>query len=140
MGGGILIVALAAASAAVSEAWKSQGIIHTDDSPYAKLHSVPVRAVKPGEGFWSKRMQVNADRSLPTMLELLEQHGAADNFRRLTGKKNAPRRGPLYIPPGGGARHADPGAELIFVPYYAWHNRGPGKMQVWIPAAAIRRP
>ncbi len=30
------------------------------------------------------------------MLELLEVHGTVDNFRRLTGKKNVPRKGPLY--------------------------------------------
>jgi DUF1680 family protein len=30
------------------------------------------------------------------MLQLLEEHGTIDNFRRLAGKKSAPRRGPLY--------------------------------------------
>ena len=33
---------------------------------------------------------------MPTMLALLEENGVMDNFRRLTGKKNVPRRGPLY--------------------------------------------
>jgi len=76
--------------------WRSQGILHLDHSPYAKLRSVPIRAVKMGEGFWSARMRVNLERSIPTLLELLEEHGVVDNFRRLTGRKNAPRRGPLY--------------------------------------------
>jgi hypothetical protein len=49
-----------------------------------------------GEGFWSARMRVSLERSIPTLLELLEEHGVVDNFRRLTGRKNAPRRGPLY--------------------------------------------
>ncbi len=30
------------------------------------------------------------------MLQLLEEHGSIDNFRRLSGRKNVPRRGPLY--------------------------------------------
>jgi len=76
--------------------WRSQGILHLDHSPYAKLRSVPIRAVKMGEGFWSARMRVSLERSIPTLLELLEEHGVVDNFRRLTGRKNAPRRGPLY--------------------------------------------
>ena len=30
------------------------------------------------------------------MLELLEEHGEVDNFRRLSGRKNVARKGPLY--------------------------------------------
>jgi len=75
--------------------WRGEGVIYTDHSPYVKLHSVPVRAVKMEDGFWAARMRINADRSVPTMLDELEQHGVVDNFRRLTGKQ-APRKGPLY--------------------------------------------
>ena len=25
--------------------------------------------------------------------------------------------------------------DLCFVPYYAWDNRAPGKMKVWVPLA-----
>ncbi len=75
--------------------WRSQGVIYLDHSPFAKLHSVPIRAVRMGDGFWSERMRINVERSIPTMLEELEQHGVMDNFRRLSGKQ-APRRGPLY--------------------------------------------
>ena len=57
---------------------------------------MPVRAVKLHDGFWSPRQQVNIEKSIPTMLELLEEHGAVNNFRRLTGKSNAPRLGPVY--------------------------------------------
>jgi len=74
----------------------AQGVLHLDESPYARLKSVPVRAVRMGEGFWAPRMRVNVERSIPTMLQLLEEHGVVDNFRRLTGRKQAPRRGPLY--------------------------------------------
>jgi DUF1680 family protein len=76
--------------------WKSEGIINTATSPYAKLHSIPVRAVKMGEGFWSSRMRTNVEQSIPSLLQLLEEHGAVDNFRRLTGRKNVARKGPLY--------------------------------------------
>jgi len=76
--------------------WKSQGIIHVSSSPYAKLHSVPVRAVKLGKGFWAARMRTNVEQSIPSLLQLLDEHGVLDNFRRLMGRKNVPRQGPVY--------------------------------------------
>ena len=78
-----------------SGAW-AQGILDLTHSPEAKMRDVPVKAVKMGDGFWAARMEVNVDKSIPTMLELLEQHGVMDNFRRLSGTKNAPRNGPVY--------------------------------------------
>ncbi len=75
---------------------RGQGIIDLSRSPYAKLHPVPVRAVRIGDGFWSPRRQVNVEKSLPTMLELLEAHGIVDNFRRVSGRKQVERKGPLY--------------------------------------------
>lgn len=74
----------------------AQGVIYLDHSPHAVMHPVPVGAVKLGTGFWQERQQVNVERSIPTMLELLEAHGIVDNFRRLSGRKDAPRRGPVY--------------------------------------------
>ncbi|HKW99127.1 MAG TPA: beta-L-arabinofuranosidase domain-containing protein [Bryobacteraceae bacterium] len=79
-----------------SDAWRSEGVINTNHSPYAKLHTVPVRAVRISDGFWSARMRINVERSIPTMLDELEQHGVVDNFRRLSGRKQATRRGPVY--------------------------------------------
>jgi len=76
--------------------WQSQGIINTAASQYAKLHSVPIRAVEMGDGFWSARMRANVEKSIPTMLQLLEEHGVVDNLRRLSGHKNTGRKGPLY--------------------------------------------
>lgn len=49
-----------------------------------------------GEGFWTSRRKVTTERSLPTMLALLEEHGVVDNFRRLAGRPEIPRKGPLY--------------------------------------------
>src|SRR5215468_4816463 len=81
-----------AAGGAVS--WQDQGVINTASSPYAKLHSVPVRAVTIEEGFWSKRRTTNVDRSIPTMRVELEEHGRMDNFHRLVGKSSEPQKGP----------------------------------------------
>src|SRR5580704_7850196 len=77
-------------------AWRDQGVLNLANSPYAKLHSVPVRAVTIEEGFWSKRRKTNVERSIPTMREQLEQHGRMDNFRRLLGKSSAPQKGPNF--------------------------------------------
>ena len=76
--------------------WKSRGIVDVTHSPYAKLHAVPINAVQMGDGFWATRRAINVEKSLPTMLAELEQHGVLDNFLRLEGKKDVPRRGPLY--------------------------------------------
>jgi uncharacterized protein len=86
----------ATAAPALDPDWANAGIIATNKSPYAKLKSVPVRAVTIDTGFWSKRRQTNVDSSIPSMrLELLE-HGRMDNFLRLEGKSTSPQRGPLY--------------------------------------------
>jgi hypothetical protein len=84
------------ASSAGILAWQDQGVINTAKSPYAKLHSVPVRAVTIEEGFWSKRRATNVERSIPTMREELEEHGRMDNFRRLVGKSSEPQKGPYF--------------------------------------------
>ncbi len=78
------------------DAWKTQGIINTSASPKAKVHSVPIRAVTMGDGFWARRMRTNVDESIPTLLELLEEHGVVNNFRRLSGRRNEGRKGPVY--------------------------------------------
>ena len=72
------------------------GIVNLSRSAHAQMQTIPIHAVKMGEGFWTPRMRVNIEKSIPAMLDLLEQHGVVDNFRRLSGRKNAPRRGPLY--------------------------------------------
>lgn len=77
-------------------AWQDQGVINTANSPYAKLHSIPVRAVTVEEGFWSKRRKTNVERSIPTMHDELEGHGRMDNFRRLVGKSSEPQKGPYF--------------------------------------------
>lgn len=84
------------ASLAQGQAAKPEGVLALGRSPHAKVRNVPVGAVRMGDGFWAPRRKVNVETSIPTMLELLEQNGILDNFRRLAGTKKAPRRGPLY--------------------------------------------
>ncbi|MBZ5595987.1 MAG: glycoside hydrolase family 127 protein [Acidobacteriia bacterium] len=79
-----------------ADSWRAEGVIHVDHSPHVKLHSVPIRAVRLDDGFWAARRRINVERSIPSMLVELEQHGVMDNFRRLTSHTNAPRRGPVY--------------------------------------------
>ena len=76
--------------------WQKQGVIHTLRSPYCKLHSVPVNVVHIDDGFWNPRMEANRKRAIPRLLELLEEHGVVDNFRRLSGRKKVERKGALY--------------------------------------------
>lgn len=93
----VLSCILAAASTAAAQADpRDGGVLDLRKSPHARLRGVPVRAVTIRDGFWSARRKVNVERSIPTMLDLLEEHGVLDNFRRLSGRKQAPRRGPLY--------------------------------------------
>jgi DUF1680 family protein len=46
-------------------------------------------------------------------------------------------QGKLYRPVGSAAPPPRRGVELTAIPYYAWANRGPGAMRVWIPRATI---
>ena len=77
-------------------AWQESGVLALANSPHARLRPVPVRAVKLDSGFWSTRLEMNREVSLPTLLQQLEAHGVVDNFRRLSGRKEVQRRGPLY--------------------------------------------
>jgi uncharacterized protein len=87
---------LAAAILMAAPAMLVAQVIGLDKTPQAKVRPVPVREVTLGEGFWSARLRTNVDKSIPTLLALLEEHGIIDNFRRLSGRKAVARRGPLY--------------------------------------------
>lgn len=77
--------------------WREQAVIELTQTPNARLHPVPVRAVTLRDGFWKTRQDVTIQRSIPTLLALLEEHGVVDNFRRIGGQSDyRPRRGPLY--------------------------------------------
>jgi uncharacterized protein len=76
--------------------WKDEGVLFVDKSPYAKLHNVPVHAVTITQGFWGARREINVDKSIPSMEQLLEANGRMRNFLRLVGKSDAPQSGPVY--------------------------------------------
>jgi DUF1680 family protein len=76
--------------------WKDEGVLFVDKSPYAKLHNVPVHAVTITEGFWGARRQINVDKSIPSMEQLLEANGRVKNFLRLVGKSDSPQHGPVF--------------------------------------------
>ena len=84
------------AASAPSEEWKDAGVIDVSRSPFAKLKTVPVRAVSIQNGFWSKRRRTNVISSIPSMHDELVAHGRMDNFLRLEGRSSAPQKGPVY--------------------------------------------
>src|SRR5947207_9260678 len=71
--------------------WRDQGVIYVDKSAYAKLHTIPVRAVTIRDGFWAQRRRVALEKSLPSARLQLEANGYIDNFRRLSEGKDVPR-------------------------------------------------
>lgn len=71
----------------------SQSVISLEHSLNAQLHPVPVSAVKLPGGFWGSRLHLIAERTLPALRQQLEANGTIDNFLRVAGKKNVPRRG-----------------------------------------------
>ena len=83
-------------SIADAPTWKDQGILNLAKSPHAKLRNIPVHAVTITSGFWAQRRDTNVNSSIPSMEKLLEANGRMDNFRRLSGKTDAPQRGPVY--------------------------------------------
>lgn len=84
------------AAASVKTGWKDAGVIDLTNSPYAKLKTVPVRAVTIQDGFWSQRRKTNITSSIPSMHRELLAHGRMDNFLRLEGKSSEPQKGPVY--------------------------------------------
>ncbi|MBL8219086.1 MAG: glycoside hydrolase family 127 protein [Bryobacterales bacterium] len=83
-------------SLAAAQTWQNKPVLDTASSPKAVLQGVPVSAVRIDEGFWSARRKVNVEVSLPTLLTLFEEKGILDNFRRISGRKQVARRGPLF--------------------------------------------
>lgn len=71
--------------------WKSPGDI-SHRSPRRRLCPVPPAAVRMNHGFWRARMDANRTRSIPLLLERMEEHGFIDNFRRASGRKAVERR------------------------------------------------
>jgi len=67
----------------------SSVVVDTSASPNARLRPVPLTAVKLTDNFWSPRLRVNRDVTVPTQYQLLEETGRIDNFRAAAGKNPA---------------------------------------------------
>ncbi|HMK63121.1 MAG TPA: beta-L-arabinofuranosidase domain-containing protein, partial [Acidimicrobiales bacterium] len=50
-------------------------------------------SVRLTDAFWAPRQAQLRHHTLPVLLERLEAHGVVDNFRRLSGRSSAPRKG-----------------------------------------------
>lgn len=92
----IAAVALVLLAASVWGEPAQRPVLDTTKSRHSQLRGVPISAVTVGEGFWSARRRVNVEVSLPSLLALFEEKGIIDNFRRVSGRKRVPRRGPRY--------------------------------------------
>ena len=55
-----------------------------------------MRAVRIDDGLWGARRKVNVEKSIPSTIKLIEEHGYLDNFRRLSKGKNVPKKGPVF--------------------------------------------
>ncbi|HBY61202.1 MAG TPA: glycoside hydrolase family 127 protein [Solibacterales bacterium] len=92
----LIPLALFAAPLLAQSAALDRPILDTSRSPKALLRGVPVRAVQLEGGYWAARQKANEEVSLPSLLALFEEKGIMDNFRRVSGRKDVARRGPLY--------------------------------------------
>ena len=71
-------------------------VVDTSGSPHAGLRSLPLDAVRLADGFWEPRRRINREETLRSQYEHIEETGRLDNFRRVSGKVDAPFRG-LYF-------------------------------------------
>ena len=96
----------------------------TRTSPHAKLRSLPLDAVV--GGFWRRVRDVNHRVTLRDGYRKLRQNGNFDNL----ALAEAPHQ------PLDAAETPGTPLSLTAIPYYAWANRGPAAMHVWIPPAS----
>jgi uncharacterized protein len=71
-------------------------VVETSGSPHARLRSLSLAGVQLSDSFWEPRRRINRDKTLPSQFEHIEETGRLDNFRRASGKIEAPFRG-LYF-------------------------------------------
>ena len=65
-------------------------VVDTRSSPHAKLRPVPLGSVTLSDTFWAPRRRINRDVTLPTQFQHLEETDRLNNFRRVSGKSDAP--------------------------------------------------
>ena len=91
-----LLLALYIVISVAAQPKPGEAVINLTASPSARMVPVPVSAVTITDGLWAQRRRINVEKSIPSLYEELESHGIVDNFRRLSGRKQVPRRGPLF--------------------------------------------
>lgn len=68
-------------------------VVDTSGSLSARLGPVPLTAVNVTDAFWSPRLCVNGDVTIPSQHRYLEETGRLDNFRRAAGRLDVPFQG-----------------------------------------------
>jgi uncharacterized protein len=71
-------------------------VVDTSSSRHARLRPLSLTDVQLSDSFWEPRRRINRDRTLPSQFDHIEETGRLDNFRRASGKIEAPFRG-LYF-------------------------------------------
>ena len=71
-------------------------VVDTSRSRHARLRPLSLTDVRLSDGFWEPRRRINREKTLPSQFEHIEETGRLDNFRRASGKIDAPFRG-LYF-------------------------------------------
>ena len=71
-------------------------VVDTSRSRHARLRPLSLTDVRLSDSFWEPRRRANRDKTLHSQFEHIEETGRLDNFRRASGKIEAPFRG-LYF-------------------------------------------
>jgi DUF1680 family protein len=92
------------------------------DHPTADLMAVQIDTTVPLEASWQPELLGG--------VSVVRGHGFVGRVKSWDDNE-------LYRPFGEGGRSAPKSVSLTAVPYYAWANRQPGSMRVWIPRTSI---
>jgi uncharacterized protein len=68
-------------------------VLDTSHSRHVRLRPVAVSTVRLSDDFWEPRRRINHAVTLPFQFQQIKASGVLDNFRRVTGKVDAPFRG-----------------------------------------------
>jgi len=64
----------------------------TNFFPHASLQAVSFQPVKIDDPFWSERIRMVPEVTLPDLLDLAEEQGKIDNFRIVVGRREGKYR------------------------------------------------
>lgn len=144
--GGLYTYSTVAAEALAAD-WVEERVAWSAGSSAAWEFALPVRRVVAGEEVAACRGRVAIERGpLVYCIEGVDHEGRVEDLWLPDDAELAPRWEPdllggVTVLEGSGkraVRAADGGVDSVdapirMIPYYAWANRGPGGMAVWIP-------